>query len=69
MSFDNEAEGNDFDLTQEIARSGFADMLHDTDRNRRYKRALQSVIQEKHDKGEAVHVVDIGEPNRCCHTC
>ncbi|KAH7731349.1 CRE-PRMT-2 protein [Aphelenchoides avenae] len=60
MPLDNENAADDFDLTQEIARSGFADMLHDTDRNRRYKQALKSVIDEKHERDELVHVVDIG---------
>lgn len=61
MPLDNENAADDFDLTQEIARSGFADMLHDTDRNRRYKQALKSVIDEKHKRDELVHVVDIGK--------
>lgn len=37
---------DDYDLAQEIARSGFADMLHDTQRNRMFDQALRTVINE-----------------------
>lgn len=63
----------DYDLAQvffdhnaayfkEIARSAFADMLLDADRNRRYKEALKTVIAAKKQQNELVHVVDIGTP-------
>uniref|UniRef100_A0A915BID2 Protein arginine N-methyltransferase n=3 Tax=Parascaris univalens TaxID=6257 RepID=A0A915BID2_PARUN len=50
----------DYDLAQEIARSGFADMLHDTQRNRMFDQALRAVIDEVHRRGERAHVLDIG---------
>lgn len=48
------------DLNQEIARSAFADMLLDDDRNEMYKKGLISVIREKHRNGERANVIDIG---------
>ncbi|TKR64488.1 hypothetical protein L596_025011 [Steinernema carpocapsae] len=49
-----------YDLAQEIARSGFADMILDTERNQLYEKGLRTVIAEKHAKGEEANVVDIG---------
>ncbi|VDN22002.1 unnamed protein product [Gongylonema pulchrum] len=45
-----------YDLVQEIARSAFGDMMHDTERNQKYERGLKSLKA----KGEEVHVIDIG---------
>ncbi|MFH4980372.1 hypothetical protein AB6A40_007081 [Gnathostoma spinigerum] len=49
-----------YDLAQEIARSGFADMIHDLDRNQKYELGIKSVIDEVHSKGKEAHVIDIG---------
>lgn len=51
----------DYDYHQEIARSSFADMLHDSERNRKYHRALQKAIQKMHDAGKKANVLDIGK--------
>lgn len=55
----------DYDYHQEIARSSFADMLHDSERNRKYHRALQMAIQKMHDAGKQANVLDIGK-YVCC---
>lgn len=39
-----------FDLYQEIARSAFADMLHDYERNRKYYEALKKAIDKMHER-------------------
>lgn len=49
-----------FDLYQEIARSAFADMLHDHERNDKYFHALKKAIDKIHERGERAHVLDIG---------
>uniref|UniRef100_A0A2M4AJJ2 Protein arginine N-methyltransferase n=1 Tax=Anopheles triannulatus TaxID=58253 RepID=A0A2M4AJJ2_9DIPT len=49
-----------FDLRQEIARSAFADMCHDWERNQKYDRALQLTIARLHAAGREAHVLDIG---------
>ncbi|KAL4002504.1 Ribosomal protein L11 methyltransferase (PrmA) family protein [Acanthocheilonema viteae] len=50
----------DYDIAQEIARSGFGDMIHDFERNQKYELALKSVIGELKKTKEKVHVIDIG---------
>lgn len=35
---------SDFDYYQEIARSGFGDMLHDLERNNKYYEGIKKVI-------------------------
>ncbi|XP_049874174.1 protein arginine N-methyltransferase 7 isoform X2 [Pectinophora gossypiella] len=50
----------DYDYHQEIARSAFADMLHDTERNKKYHRALQLAIEKMHEAGKPANVLDIG---------
>ena len=35
----------DYDYNQELARAAFADMLHDTERNRLYYRGLEAAIK------------------------
>lgn len=37
---------DNYDLAQEIARSGFGDMLHDSERNQKYEIGLKSVINK-----------------------
>lgn len=50
----------DYDYHQEIARSSFADMLHDTERNSKYHRALREAMDSVKKSGERVKVLDIG---------
>lgn len=57
MSFES---GEFFDLYQEIARSAFADMLHDHERNYKYFLALKKAIEKMHDRGLRANVLDIG---------
>ncbi|XP_044766746.1 protein arginine N-methyltransferase 7 [Coccinella septempunctata] len=54
------SEHEDFDCLQEIARSSFADMLHDTERNQMYEAALKVAIEKKHRDGQKAVVLDIG---------
>ena len=35
----------DYDYNQELARAAFADMLHDSERNRLYYRGLEAAIR------------------------
>ncbi|XP_076448751.1 protein arginine N-methyltransferase 7-like [Babylonia areolata] len=51
---------SDYDYQQEIARSSYADMLHDTERNEKYYSALSKAIQVLRDRGQRVQVLDIG---------
>lgn len=53
-------EDEHFDLQQEIARSAFADMLHDHERNIKYFQALKKAIDKMHERGAPAHVLDIG---------
>ncbi|XP_046968729.1 protein arginine N-methyltransferase 7 [Vanessa cardui] len=55
-----DVQHEDYDYHQEIARSAFADMLHDTERNKKYYRALQLAIQKVHNHGKKANVLDIG---------
>ncbi|KAL3320413.1 Protein arginine N-methyltransferase 7 [Cichlidogyrus casuarinus] len=53
---------DDYDYHQDIARSGYADMLHDTDRNVRYREAIEFSIKrlkEQHPDRPII-VLDIG---------
>ncbi|KAI5637866.1 protein arginine N-methyltransferase 7 [Phthorimaea operculella] len=50
----------DYDYHQEIARSAFADMLHDSERNKKYNKALQLAIEKMHNAGKPANVLDIG---------
>nr|XP_033328864.1 protein arginine N-methyltransferase 7-like isoform X1 [Megalopta genalis]XP_033328865.1 protein arginine N-methyltransferase 7-like isoform X2 [Megalopta genalis] len=59
-SFDNWIDEDTFDYYQEIARSAFADMLHDHERNQKYYVALKIAIEKKHEMGEEANVLDIG---------
>lgn len=56
-----DVQHEDYDFHQEIARSAFADMLHDTERNKKYYRALQLAIEKMHADGKQANVLDIGK--------
>lgn len=49
-----------FDYYQEVARSAFADMLHDNERNVKYSLALREAIQNVKANGKKANVLDIG---------
>lgn len=49
-----------FDYYQEVARSAFADMLHDIERNEKYSLALKEAIATIHNTGRKANVLDIG---------
>lgn len=55
-----DVQHEDYDYHQEIARSAFADMLHDTERNQKYEKALELAIQKMHESGKQANVLDIG---------
>lgn len=55
-----EEKDQDYDYHQEVARSAFADMLHDHERNQKYYVALEAAIKKKHEAGEEANVLDIG---------
>ncbi|KAK5978752.1 PX domain-containing protein, partial [Trichostrongylus colubriformis] len=55
-----EVAEEDHDLAQEIARSRFADMILDYNRNEMFLAGLRAVIQEKKREGAQAHVMDIG---------
>ncbi|XP_055606759.1 protein arginine N-methyltransferase 7 [Uranotaenia lowii] len=58
--YDPDSAGECFDRQQEIARSAFADMCHDTERNQKYDQLLKVTIQRLHANGKQAHVLDIG---------
>ncbi|KAG8304851.1 Protein arginine N-methyltransferase 7 [Homalodisca vitripennis] len=53
-------QNENYDFNQEIARSAFADMLHDSERNEKYYTAIKKVIEQTHRAGKKAHVLDIG---------
>ncbi|XP_017887941.1 protein arginine N-methyltransferase 7 isoform X1 [Ceratina calcarata] len=55
-----EEKDENYDYHQEVARSAFADMLHDHERNQKYYVALKTAIEKKHQDGEEANVLDIG---------
>ncbi|XP_033179203.1 protein arginine N-methyltransferase 7 isoform X1 [Bombus impatiens] len=55
-----EEKDENYDYHQEVARSAFADMLHDHERNQKYYLALKAAIEKKHKDGEEANVLDIG---------
>lgn len=63
-----DVQHEDYDYHQEIARSAFADMLHDTERNKKYYRALQLAIEKMHSAGKKANVLDIGKFRFKCLT-
>ena len=44
----------------DIARSSYADMLHDYERNRKYYAAIKCAVSEMHNRGRKARVLDIG---------
>lgn len=50
----------DYDYQQEVARSAYADMLHDRERNDKYEQGLRAAIEQLRATGSSVHVLDIG---------
>lgn len=54
------AKSDMFDYYQEVARSAFADMLHDTERNEKYSLALLEAIKTMQSRGKKANVLDIG---------
>lgn len=50
----------DYDYWQEIARSRYGDMLHDSDRNKKYSVGLKKAIGTVHRRGHRANVLDIG---------
>nr|XP_034196568.1 protein arginine N-methyltransferase 7 isoform X1 [Osmia lignaria] len=59
-TFTWEEKDENYDYHQEVARSAFADMLHDHERNQKYYEALKTAIEKKHQMGEEANVLDIG---------
>uniref|UniRef100_A0A672QUB8 Protein arginine N-methyltransferase 7 n=1 Tax=Sinocyclocheilus grahami TaxID=75366 RepID=A0A672QUB8_SINGR len=53
-------ESEEYDYHQEIARSGYADMLHDKDRNEKYYQGIRAAVSRVKARGEQVVVLDIG---------
>ncbi|XP_063244935.1 protein arginine N-methyltransferase 7 isoform X2 [Bacillus rossius redtenbacheri] len=53
-------QDENYDFHQEIARSAFADMLHDRERNRKYYEGIKLAVNKMHDANKKAHVLDIG---------
>uniref|UniRef100_A0A8C7W0X8 Protein arginine N-methyltransferase n=1 Tax=Oncorhynchus mykiss TaxID=8022 RepID=A0A8C7W0X8_ONCMY len=53
-------ESEEYDYHQEIARSCYADMLHDHDRNEKYYQGIRAAVSRVKARGEKVIVLDIG---------
>ncbi|XP_062317221.1 protein arginine N-methyltransferase 7 [Osmerus eperlanus] len=53
-------ESEEYDYHQEIARSCYADMLHDHDRNEKYYQGIRAAVGRVKARGERVIVLDIG---------
>uniref|UniRef100_A0A669QUI7 Protein arginine N-methyltransferase n=1 Tax=Phasianus colchicus TaxID=9054 RepID=A0A669QUI7_PHACC len=53
-------EDEDYDYHQEIARSRYADMLHDKDRNMKYYQGIRAAVSRVKGRGEKAIVLDIG---------
>jgi protein arginine N-methyltransferase 7 len=53
-------QNDNYDFHQEVARSAYADMLHDTERNQMYNEALRRAVIAIHKRGERACVLDIG---------
>ncbi|KAM6936768.1 protein arginine N-methyltransferase 7 [Xenentodon cancila] len=53
-------ESEDYDYHQEIARSSYADMLHDHDRNEKYYQGIRAAVARVKARGDKVVVLDIG---------
>uniref|UniRef100_A0A8C2XUT4 Protein arginine N-methyltransferase n=1 Tax=Cyclopterus lumpus TaxID=8103 RepID=A0A8C2XUT4_CYCLU len=59
-ALDSVEESEEYDYHQEIARSCFADMLHDHDRNKKYYRGIRAAVARVKARGERVIILDIG---------
>ncbi|KAG7468482.1 hypothetical protein MATL_G00143210 [Megalops atlanticus] len=53
-------ESDEYDYHQEIARSCYADMLHDRDRNEKYYQGIRAAVARVKARGEQAVVLDIG---------
>ncbi|XP_054391005.1 protein arginine N-methyltransferase 7 isoform X3 [Pongo abelii] len=53
-------EDEHYDFHQEIARSSYADMLHDKDRNVKYYQGIRAAVSRVKDRGQKALVLDIG---------
>ncbi|CAF98945.1 unnamed protein product, partial [Tetraodon nigroviridis] len=53
-------QSEEYDYHQEIARSSYADMLHDRDRNVKYYQGIRAAVARVKARGEKVIVLDIG---------
>ncbi len=53
-------DDDNFDYQQELARSAFADMLHDHERNIQYEKAIIKTIKKLSKTMKKIHVLDIG---------
>ncbi|XP_053175311.1 protein arginine N-methyltransferase 7 [Scomber japonicus] len=53
-------EGEEYDYHQEIARSCYADMLHDHDRNEKYYQGIRAAVARVKARGEKAIILDIG---------
>uniref|UniRef100_A0A8C4T7X6 Protein arginine N-methyltransferase n=1 Tax=Erpetoichthys calabaricus TaxID=27687 RepID=A0A8C4T7X6_ERPCA len=54
------AEDEEYDYHQEIARSSYADMLHDKDRNVKYFQGIRAAVKRIKSREERAVVLDIG---------
>lgn len=54
------AKPEHYDFYQEVARSAYADMLHDKERNEKYYKAIKKAIQTIKNQGRPAKVLDIG---------
>ncbi|NP_001017321.1 protein arginine N-methyltransferase 7 [Xenopus tropicalis] len=53
-------EDEHYDYHQEIARSSYADMLHDKDRNEKYYQGICAAVKRVKKRGQEAVVLDIG---------
>ncbi|XP_075393667.1 protein arginine N-methyltransferase 7 isoform X2 [Tenrec ecaudatus] len=53
-------EDAQYDYHQEIARSSYADMLHDKDRNIKYYQGIRAAVGRVKERGQKAIVLDIG---------
>lgn len=53
-------EDEHYDYHQEIARSSYADMLHDKDRNVKYYQGIRAAVSRVKERGQKALVLDIG---------
>ncbi|NWW90972.1 ANM7 methyltransferase, partial [Rhynochetos jubatus] len=53
-------EDENYDYHQEIARSRYADMLHDKDRNVKYYQGIRAAVSRVKERGEKAIVLDVG---------